>query len=100
MPIISSTVLGPLSEVYGRVPLTYFAATVVAVFNLVIPWAPDASVFIVFRLFAGFGASAPLAIGAGIISDMFISEHRGQAVALCAYKEFRCGGALLPQCKH
>lgn len=53
------------------------------IFNLVIPWAPSAAVFIVFRLFAGFGASAPLAVGAGIISDMFVSENRGQAVALC-----------------
>lgn len=52
------------------------------IFNLILPWAPSAGVFILFRLFAGFGAAAPLAIGAGIISDMFISEHRGQAVAL------------------
>ena len=70
------------NQVYGRVPITHLAASIVVIFNLILPWAPSTGVFIVFRLFAGFGASAPLAIGAGIIADMFVSEQRGQAVAL------------------
>jgi MFS family permease len=35
-----------------------------------------------FRFLAGLGGSAPLAIGGGVISDLFDAEHRGQAIAI------------------
>jgi MFS family permease len=31
---------------------------------------------------AGLGGSAPLAIGGGVIGDLFDAEHRGQAIAI------------------
>ena len=35
-----------------------------------------------FRFLAGLGGSAPLAIGGGVVSDLFDAEHRGQAIAI------------------
>jgi MFS family permease len=35
-----------------------------------------------FRFLAGLGGSAPLAIGGGVIGDLFDAEHRGQAIAI------------------
>lgn len=37
---------------------------------------------IVFRFLAGFGGSAPLAIGGGILSDLFTAEERGRAMSI------------------
>ena len=35
-----------------------------------------------FRFLAGLGGSAPLAIGGGVIGDLFDADHRGQAIAI------------------
>ncbi|KAK7726257.1 hypothetical protein SLS53_009522, partial [Cytospora paraplurivora] len=51
---IGPLLLGPLSELYGRL--------------------------IIFRFLAGFGGSAPLAIGGGVLSDLFTAEERGKAM--------------------
>lgn len=37
---------------------------------------------IVFRFLAGFGGSAPLAIGGGVLSDLFTAEQRGKAMSI------------------
>lgn len=37
---------------------------------------------IILRFLAGFGGSAPLAIGGGVMSDLFDADHRGKAVSI------------------
>lgn len=74
--------LGPLSEVYGRVPVLQLANLFFLVFNLVCGFAQNAAQMLVFRFLAGIGGSAPLAIGGGILADCFHPEQRGRAIGI------------------
>ena len=96
--------LGPLSELYGRVPVLQLANLVFLIFNLVCGFAQNGAQMLVFRFFSGIGGSAPLAIGGkkwwqecpllwkihadapallgGILADCFHAEERGKAIAI------------------
>jgi len=54
--------------------LTIFSTTV----DNVLPFRQ----FIAFRFLSGLGGGAPLAIGAGVLSDLWRPEERGRAAAL------------------
>jgi MFS family permease len=92
--------LGPLSELYGRshvlqisnlwylgicsliTPIEANESFLFTVWNLACGFAQSKNELIVFRFLAGLGGSAPLAIGGGVIGDLFDEEHRGQAIAI------------------
>ena len=74
--------LGPLSEVYGRVPVLQLANLFFLIFNLACGFAQTGAQMLVFRFFAGIGGSAPLAIGGGILADCFSAEERGKAIGI------------------
>ena len=74
--------LGPLSEIYGRVPVLQLGNLFFLIFNLVCGFAQTGAQMLVFRFFAGLGGSAPLAIGGGILADCFAPEERGKAIAV------------------
>lgn len=74
--------LSPLSEIYGRRPVIQVTNAVFLIFNLVCGFAKNKEQLIVFRFFAGLGGSAPLAVGGGIIGDIWTAEERGKAIAL------------------
>lgn len=82
--------LGPLSEVYGRVPVLQLANLVFLIFNLVCGFAQNAAQMLVFRFLAGIGGSAPLAIGGGILADCFQPEQRGKAIAIYSLAPLVC----------
>lgn len=69
--------LGPLSEIYGRVPVLQLANLVYLVFNIACGASRNKGEMIAFRFLAGLGGSAPLAV-------------RLLAVDLCG-----CRGSLL-----
>ena len=52
------------------------------VWNTACGFARSKDQLIAFRFLAGLGGSAPLAIGGGVIGDLFDAEHRGQAIAI------------------
>jgi len=68
--------LGPLSEMYGRVVVIQLANLVYLFFNLGCGLAKTKTQLIIFRFLAGLGGSAPLAIGGGVLSDVFYAEER------------------------
>ncbi|KAF5370308.1 hypothetical protein D9758_006889 [Tetrapyrgos nigripes] len=74
--------LGPLSEVFGRAIVLTLANGVFFAFNLACGFAQTNTQLFVFRFLAGIGASAPLAIGGGILGDMWLPKERGKAAAL------------------
>ncbi|KAL4081769.1 major facilitator superfamily domain-containing protein [Scleroderma yunnanense] len=74
--------LAPLSEMYGRLQLLHIGNLFYLVFNVACALAPTASTFIGFRFLAGFAASTPLAIGGGVIGDLFAERDRASAMAL------------------
>ncbi|KAJ5325833.1 hypothetical protein MYU51_001171 [Penicillium brevicompactum] len=74
--------LGPLSEIYGRVAVLHFGNSFYLVFNLVCGFARNKGELLAFRLLAGFGGAGGLVVGAGIISDCFSKEERGWVIAI------------------
>ncbi|KAK7422982.1 hypothetical protein QQX98_001272 [Neonectria punicea] len=73
---------GPISEVFGRSHVLQFSNLFYLVWNLSCGFAQNRAEFFVFRFLAGIGGSAPLAIGAGVISDCWSPEERGKAVGI------------------
>jgi multidrug resistance protein len=74
--------LGPLSEMYGRVIVLQLANAFYLCFNLGCGLAQSKGQMIAFRFLAGLGGSAPLAIGGGVLSDLFRAEERGRAISI------------------
>lgn len=53
-----------------------------SVWNLVCGFAQNTPQLLVFRFLAGLGGSAPLAIGGGVLGDVWTAEQRGKAIAV------------------
>jgi MFS family permease len=51
-------------------------------FTLGCALSPNLEGLIIMRFLAGFGGSACLTIGTGVIADMFVPAQRGKAVAM------------------
>lgn len=79
---VGPLILGPLSEVYGRVIVLQLANLVFLVFNIGCAVSQNKVQMIVCRFFAGLGGSAPLAVGGGVLSDCFRPEERGKSIAI------------------
>ncbi|KAI9709156.1 MAG: hypothetical protein M1828_002547 [Chrysothrix sp. TS-e1954] len=73
--------LGPLSEVFGRIPVLQIANLFYFVWNLACSFAKTGPQMLVFRFLSGLGGSAPLAVGGGVLSDLFRAEQRGRAIS-------------------
>ncbi|OLN95779.1 putative transporter C1529.01-like protein 1 [Colletotrichum chlorophyti] len=73
---------GPLSELYGRVIVLQLTNLFYMFFNLGCGLARTKGQMIAFRFLAGLGGSAPLAIGGGVLGDLFEAEERGRAISL------------------
>ncbi|KAJ9660548.1 hypothetical protein H2198_002485 [Neophaeococcomyces mojaviensis] len=74
--------LGPLSEVFGRTKVLYLAYLFFLVFCLACGFAQTQGQLLAFRFIAGLGGSAPLAIGPGVLADLWPAEKRGKAFGL------------------
>ncbi|KAK2598013.1 hypothetical protein QQS21_005850 [Conoideocrella luteorostrata] len=81
--IFGPLIWGPLTEHFGRRNLTVVTFAFFSVFTLACAVAPNWESFLVFRMLCGAFASAPMAIVAGILADVF-AEHRtrGRAYAI------------------
>nr|GAT52842.1 MFS polyamine transporter [Mycena chlorophos] len=74
--------LGPLSEIFGRNKIIQGANLWYLLWNFVCGYAKNTPQLLVFRFMAGLGGSAPLAIGGGVLGDIWAPEERGQAIAI------------------
>ncbi|KAI9837946.1 MAG: hypothetical protein M1837_002654 [Sclerophora amabilis] len=79
---IGPLILGPLSEIYGRVPVLQLSNAFYLVFNIGCGVSKSSSQMIAFRFLSGLGGSAPLAIGGGVLSDCWRPEERGKAISI------------------
>ncbi|KAK5725416.1 hypothetical protein LTR15_003602 [Elasticomyces elasticus] len=77
---VGPLVLGPLSEVYGRVRVMQCASAIFLVFNLACGFAQNYPQMLAFRFLAGIGASAPQSLCGGIMADCFSQQERGAAL--------------------
>lgn len=76
--------LGPLSELYGRSIVLQLSNLVFMGFNLACGFAQSKEQLLAFRFLSGIGGSAPLAIGGGVLGDLFKPEERGKAMGIYA----------------
>lgn len=79
---IGPLLLGPLSEIYGRVLVVQIANLFFLVFNIACGFAQTKGQLIAFRFLSGLGGSAPLSIGGGVLADVWHSEERGKASSI------------------
>ena len=79
---IGPLILGPLSELYGRTIVLQLSNLLYLFFNLGCALAKTKEQLIVFRFLSGLGGSAPLALGGGVLSDLFVAEERGKAISI------------------
>lgn len=67
---------------FGRVIVVQVSNLVYLFFNLGCGLAQTKGQLIAFRFLAGLGGSAPLALGGGVLSDLFTAEERGKAISI------------------
>lgn len=79
---IGPFLLGPLSEIYGRVRILQFSNLIFLAWNIGCGFAQNNVEIILFRLLAGLGGSAQLAAGGGVLSDCWHPEQRGKAMGI------------------
>ncbi|PVH80441.1 MFS general substrate transporter [Cadophora sp. DSE1049] len=73
---------GPLSEVLGRRTVLLSAFLLYAVFTMACALAPNFPALLVFRLVAGVGAAAAVAVVGGVYADIYPdTRERGWAIA-------------------
>ncbi|RDL40094.1 MFS general substrate transporter [Venustampulla echinocandica] len=75
-------ILAPLSEVYGRAPVYHATNFIYVVCTAACALSVDLPMLIVFRFLAGAMGSAVLSLGGGTITDLFVAEERGRAMAV------------------
>ncbi|PGH02305.1 hypothetical protein GX51_04746 [Blastomyces parvus] len=88
-------VLGPLSEIFGRVAILQLANLFYLVFNTACGFAQTKQQILAFRFLSGLGGSAPQALGGGVISDCWRAEERGKSIAIYSLAPF-IGPAIGP----
>ncbi|OWZ56060.1 multiple drug resistance protein [Cryptococcus neoformans c45] len=85
----------PLSELYGRRWIYIISYALLTLWSGAAAGAPNIGSLLVFRFFAGFFGSSPLANAGGTISDVLDANQRGLGMALFAAAPF-LGPALGP----
>lgn len=75
-------IFAPLSEIYGRNLILHSMNVFSIAFSIGCAFSPDTASFIGFRFLLGLSGSAPVAIGAGTISDLFAPHNRASAMAV------------------
>jgi multidrug resistance protein len=74
--------LGPLSELYGRLPVYWVCNVLFTVFNIASALSPSLSALVVFRFLAGTFGGCPITIGAGTFGDLIRPRSRGKVIAV------------------
>ncbi|KAJ3572441.1 hypothetical protein NP233_g3081 [Leucocoprinus birnbaumii] len=74
--------LGPMSELWGRTRVLQTSNLFYLAWNIGCGFAQNKGQLIAFRFLAGLGGSAPLAIGGGVLGDIWSVEERGKASAI------------------
>lgn len=80
--VIGPLVLAPLGEIYGRRPVLAASNIIFVAFQIGCALAPNIGALVAFRFLAGIGGSGCLAVGGGVIADLFRQSERGMATAL------------------
>lgn len=75
---------GPLSELYGTRPMLFVSGIGATVFNVACAHSPNIGAMIAFRFLTGVFGSCPLAIGGGVIVNIWHKEFMGIGMSIFA----------------
>jgi multidrug resistance protein len=81
-------VVGPISETYGRRAVYSVSFSLFFVVMFPIAFAPNITVYLVFRFLAGYFGAAFLSLAGGSVSDMFLNSEVATPMAvytICPY---------------
>lgn len=79
---ISPLILGPLSEMIGRLPVIHATNVWFLVWTFAGGFARNKAMMIAARYLAGVGASLVYAVGSGVIGDVWRPQQRGRSLGL------------------
>lgn len=91
--ILGPLIFAPLSESYGRKIVMICTFSMFTIFIMACALAPNFASLVVFRLFAGIGASTPVSVIGGIYADIY-STQRARGVAITAFMAGTTWGPL------
>ncbi|KAK5987450.1 MFS-type transporter ppsE [Cladobotryum mycophilum] len=77
---ISPIVWGPMSQVFGRRPITLLTAVLFFLLSLATALAPNLASFFVFRALSAFEGTAFILLGAACLGDIYRPIERGTAL--------------------
>ena len=69
-------------ELYGRSPIYNSTNVLFVVFTIACAVSSSLNMLIGFRLLQGMAGSAVITLGGGTVSDLFVQEERGKAIAI------------------
>ncbi|KAK7716245.1 hypothetical protein SLS64_003397 [Diaporthe eres] len=79
---LNQSVLGPLSEVFGRLGVYHATNIVFTISTLASARSPNLMTLIILRFVAGCAASAPNSVGAGTMADIVPLQFRGKVMSV------------------
>lgn len=88
---VGPVVLGPLSDVYGRVLILRACMIMFTLASIACALSQTLEMLIGFRLLAGIFGSAPMTVGAAVVADMYAVGSRDRAMSV-----FSAGSMLGP----
>lgn len=84
---------GPLSELYGVMPMVWASGLGMAAFNVACAHSPNLGGLIMLRIVAGMFGSCPLTIGGGVMAHIWRKEQLG--IGMCVFGSAPMGGPSL-----
>ncbi|KAF2647977.1 MFS general substrate transporter [Lophiostoma macrostomum CBS 122681] len=69
--VVGPLLFGPLTDLTGRTSILRFTATFYLIFTVACALSNSLSMLIAFRFIAGIFGGAPMAIGGGVVSDLY-----------------------------
>jgi MFS family permease len=80
--VIGPLVLSPMSEIYGRLPVTHISNVTFLIASIVCAVAVNIPMLVVFRLVMGLAGCVPMTLGGGFVADLMPQEKRGLALTI------------------
>ncbi|KAK7681592.1 hypothetical protein QCA50_015325 [Cerrena zonata] len=93
--LIGPILWGPLSEHYGRRPISLIPLTLFVGTQIGCALSPNTAAFLIFRLLGGIFAASPLSNSGAVMSDVVTPAMRGQVMAVFTVCPF-AGPAVAP----
>lgn len=85
--VMGPLAIGPLSEVFGRLPVYHVANILFIIFSVIAAESQSMGMLIAFRFLLGFTVASTV-LNPSIVGDLFAQEKRGRALAVMGMVPF------------